>query len=78
MEDILVDGGKIETNVGSMEPVITPKDMENKDGMFAKMSKVLPSGAALGGSFVDGNIYGMEGAESATNPGSFRDNNFGK
>lgn len=57
--DILSDDSKMEFGSGG-DPLVTPKDYENKDGMIAKPSAMLPKGAALGGSFVGGSRLGKE------------------
>lgn len=52
----------LETDPGTFgssgEPVVTPKDHENKDGMLAKPSGCLPPGAAKGGEKVYGGRLG--------------------
>lgn len=66
--DILTDDSKMEFGQGG-DPVVTPKDLENKDGMLAKPSSMLPRGAARGGEFVGGSRLGSEhGGGKNTSP----------
>jgi hypothetical protein len=58
MGDILTDSSLMEFGTGAGEPVITPKDFENKDGTFAQPMDCLPKGAARGGSQVGGGRLG--------------------
>jgi len=43
---------------GGGEPIVTPKDSENKDGTTLTSGKTLPPGAAKGGSVVSGGRLG--------------------
>jgi hypothetical protein len=43
---------------GGGDPVLTPKDNENKDGMLARPDQSLPAGASTGGTTVKGDRLG--------------------
>ena len=54
--DVLVgDPGKF--NAGG-DPIVSVKDLENKDGMLARPSDCLPAGASTGGTKVMGSRLG--------------------
>ena len=54
--DVLVgDPGKF--NAGG-DPIVSSKDLENKDGMLARPMDCLPAGAAVGGTKVTGSRLG--------------------
>ena len=57
MVDVLVgDPGKF--GAGG-DPIQTPKDTENKDGMLARPTDCLPAGASTGGTKVSGGRLGQ-------------------
>ena len=57
MSDTLLDGEPGKFGSGG-DPVVSSKDMENKDGMIAKPSECLPAGASRGGTKVQGGVLG--------------------
>ena len=58
MNDILSDNSTMSEFGKGGDPIESPKDLENKDGMLAKPSECMPKGAAKGGTYVGGSRLG--------------------